>query len=179
MFSFTNYYGLNCGRLEESLEYRDEEHGGLAYYIDANGNNIAASGSAGPNGETIHHDGVILEGVDPEGNPNTKIISAPDYYGSTFEWGPMGLYGNAVYDNSYIKFREASVGYNFDPSIVKKIGFQNLSISLIGRNLFYLWKTIPNIDPEASNGTGAARGAFEITASQPIRSIGFMLRASF
>jgi iron complex outermembrane receptor protein len=179
MFSFTNYYGLNTGRVIESMEYRDAENGGMSYYTDADGKNIATTATSGPAGEAVKHDGLILPGVDPSGVENTKIIGAADYYGNTFDWGQTGLYGNAVYDNSYIKFREASLGYNFDKALVNKIGFQNLSVSLIGRNLFYIWKTIPNIDPEASNGTGAARSGIEVTASQPIRSIGFMLRASF
>ncbi len=184
MFSFTNYYGLNTGRLEESLEFRDEENGGLPYYIDNQSGErvkLESHSVSAPSNSTgiVYHDGVILEGVDPNGNTNSKIIRAEDYYGNMFDWGTTGLYGNAVYDNSYIKFREASLGYTFTSNIIKKAGFQNLTFSLIGRNLFYIYKTIPNIDPEAAVGTGASRSGIEPAAAQPIRSIGFMVRASF
>lgn len=44
---------------------------------------------AGPNGETVYHDGVILPGVVAStGEKNTRIIPAGYYYNQTYNWVP-------------------------------------------------------------------------------------------
>src|SRR5690606_33206470 len=48
------------GLTEESLNAMDTEHGGLSYYISGN-KGIAHSGTSGPNGEIVYHDGMLME----------------------------------------------------------------------------------------------------------------------
>ena len=64
-------------------------------------------------------------------------------------------------------------------SIIGTKIFQNLTVSLIGRNLFYIYKSIPNIDPESSIGTNRETAAQEYGAYPSTRSYGFSIRASF
>jgi len=181
IFSFTNYYGLNTGKLQESLKYRDEENGGLPYYNDVNGSKVQLPShtSSAPNGEVVYHDGVILEGVTEDGAQNQKLISAFSYYDETYYWN-YGFHEEGLFDNSYVKMREVSLGYSFNRDLVKKIGFQDVSMSLIGRNLFYLYKNVPNIDPESSMGTSSGEAsAFESGALPGSRSLGVSLKVSF
>src|SRR5690606_24207707 len=63
------------GLTEESLNYMDEAHGGISYYVDANGKGVAFTGTSGPNGEKVFHDGMLMDGVLSDGTTNTNIIS--------------------------------------------------------------------------------------------------------
>ncbi len=64
-----NQYPTAVGLTPEFLKYRDTEHGGLSYYYPGDNNasgmpvQVDPSLGAGPNGETVYHDGVILPGV--------------------------------------------------------------------------------------------------------------------
>lgn len=180
IFSFTNYYGINAGKLVESLEYRGEENGGLPYYIDEENTliQLPSHTSPSPNGP-VYHDGVILEGVTEGGAPNEKLVSAFDHYIDAYFWN-FGFHEEGLFDNSYVKMRELSLGYDFNKALVQRIGLQRVNLSLIGRNLFYIFKNVPNIDPEAVLGTSAGEAsAFESGAQAGQRSVGFSLRIGF
>ena len=61
-----------------------------------------------------------------------------------------------VEDGSWVKLREISLSYDFDRSLIERLGLDNLSLSVSGRNLF-TWSNIKEFDPE-NNLTGASRG---------------------
>ncbi|MEN8187825.1 MAG: SusC/RagA family TonB-linked outer membrane protein [Bacteroidota bacterium] len=181
IFSFTNYYGLNAGKLKESLKYRDEAHGGLPYYYDDNNDKIQLPNHSAnaPGGEIVYHDGVILDGVTESGAPNDKMISAWDYYINTYYWN-YGMHEEGLFDNTYVKMREMSLTYDLDRDYVEKIGFQAISFSLIGRNLFFLYKNVPNIDPESFMGTQAGvYSSFEYGGAPGTTSYGLSLKLKF
>lgn len=178
-FSFTNYYGLGTGKLEETLQYRDEEHGGIPYYIDDNGKKIQLSGhtETPPNGKRIHHDGLILKGVTEEGIENSTLIAAGDYYINTYYWN-YGFHELGLYDNSYIKFRELSLTYFIPEKFLIKTPITSLSVAFIGRNLFFIMKKIPHIDPESSNNSDNSSG-WDYGAMPGIRSFGLKINIGF
>ena len=156
-------YSTASGLTPESLQFRDTEHGGLSYYYPGNNNasgvpvQVDPSLGAGPNGETVYHDGVILPGVVAStGEKNTRIIPAGYYYNQTYNWGtqPEQLtYRHSVFDNSYVKLRELTIGYQFPEKLISKLGMTRLSVSVFGRNLFYFYKALKNYDAESSVGT--------------------------
>jgi iron complex outermembrane receptor protein len=75
-----------------------------------------------------------------------------------FEWGANAWNEEgAVYDNSFIKLREAVLSYFVPMKYANKKHFNSIRISLIGRNLLYIWKTVKNVDPEAPIGTSWVR----------------------
>ena len=45
-----------------------------------------------------------------------------------------------------------------DRKLVKKLGFEGASITAASRNLLFIYKDVPNIDPEAAFNTGNAQG---------------------
>ncbi|MBR4534938.1 MAG: SusC/RagA family TonB-linked outer membrane protein [Bacteroidaceae bacterium] len=57
-----------------------------------------------------------------------------------------------VYDNSYVKCREITFGYNFPEKMLGK-AVKALSVSFVARNPFIVWKNIPNIDPDSGYNT--------------------------
>lgn len=181
-------YGTGAGLYTNSMFGRDAEHGGIAYYVDGNGNNVQASPGAtkGPNGEKIYNDGIILKGVDANGHQNTTIVDAPDYYLNTFTWGSWpgyqsnSLYESAVYNNDFIKMREVSLSYTLPAGLSHKIKTQNLTLTLYGRNLFYFHKTLPYLDAEEGVGTDwVSRATSAGSGSAATRSMGASLRLTF
>lgn len=159
-------YAKGAGMYENTMQYRDAEHGGLTYTEDG----------------VTYDDGVLLEGVNQTtGEPNEQIISAATYYFNTYQWGLNAVNGKGgtVYDNSYIKMREAVLSYQFPVSVASKLHVNNLRVSLVGRNLFYFWRTLENLDPEAPIGTQWYRQGIDEGSSAATRSFGLSLNASF
>ena len=176
-------YLMGRGTLVESLKYRDEEHGGVAYYF-SDGKCVPAKHSdvSGPNGERIWHNGMIYPGVNESGATNTTIINADKFYHWEYNWGPVDggatYYSHAVFKNTYIKCRELTLTYALPESITK--GWcQGLKVSVFARNPFYIYKNLPIWDAENSDSTGWANQAFLEGSTASTRTFGFSLRANF
>ncbi len=163
-------YAMSAGVLEKSMKYRDAEHGGLPWtYVGADGKSYQ------------RNDGVKLDGVNVNtGLPNDVIISAADYYLEHYYWGKSAWNEEAmVFDNSYIKFREMNISYRVPDALARKLHLSGLRLSLFGRNLFYIWKTADDIDPEASIGSMWYSQGVDNGASMASRTFGFSVNAKF
>jgi iron complex outermembrane recepter protein len=176
---------ISRGLLEESLNNMDEEHGGLAYYqIDENTRELTTA-SEGPNGEPVYHDGMVLPGVKEDGTPNDYVASATDYYWTVYNWGgpqysPNTRYELFVKENSYVKMREISLSYRLPQSIASKIRARNIELSVFGRNLFFFYRTIKDMDPEQTTaGSRWYQNVNNIGTNPATRTYGGSLRVSF
>ena len=116
---------------------------------------------------------MIFQGVLENGNPNTTILSAQEYYKASYNINEA-----YVYKADYIKFREIKLTYTFNKNLLKNIGLQGANISAFGRNLFFIYKDAPNIDPETAFNTGNAQG-LESLALPTTRSFGVNLNLQF
>ncbi|MFT4202604.1 MAG: SusC/RagA family TonB-linked outer membrane protein [Chitinophagaceae bacterium] len=188
--SLGRLYGTGAGLYKNSLAGRDAEHGGLPYYATQNADGsytytgVAAGTTAGPNGETIHNDGMVLSGVTSDGATNTKMIDAPNYYINSYGWGgwPGSGYVNnyadgAVFNNNFIKVREVTLSYNLPKSVLSTLKVKGVTVSAYGRNLFYIYKSLKGLDPEGGVGTDMKSYATSVgSGTAPTRSYGLMLR---
>lgn len=124
---------------------------------------------------TLDRDGYVQ---DADGNfqRNDETVSARDFYWSHFNRGNEEV---GMYDASFVKLRELSLGYTFGPAIANKIGAQSISLSLIGRNLL-LFTENPHFDPElfSYNGNTIVPGV-EDMATPSSRSFGINLGIKF
>ncbi|MBN2237720.1 MAG: SusC/RagA family TonB-linked outer membrane protein [Bacteroidales bacterium] len=141
--------------------------------LDANGNDLGSYGGVTLANASPLSGGYVLPGVKEDGTPNDILIGA-------WRWGRAWYYSNSptaryVFDASYIKFRELSVGYTLNKSLVAKTPFSNVTFSIVGRNLAILFKNTEHFDPEMSLGSGNAQG-IESGAYPTTRSIGFNLK---
>lgn len=174
---------ISRGLLEESTKFMDKESGGLSYYV-ANGKGVQTTAAQGPSGEKVFNDGMLMQGVTAEGQPNTNVISQAYYYWNTYNWGGP-QYGSARYElyivkNSFVKLREVSLGYRVPANIGKKIGMRNLHFSVFGRNLFYLYRTIKDMDAEQlTAGSRWAQTVSNAGTNPSSRTVGLMVRSSF
>jgi iron complex outermembrane receptor protein len=66
-----------------------------------------------------------------------------------------------------------------DKFVQKTKAFQSASVSLVGRDLFYIYSSLPNnINPEGMNGAGNAQG-IEFASLPSFRSFSVQVRISF
>ena len=173
------------GLTEESLNYMDKEHGGLSYYQKASGERVLTSAAQGPNGEKVYNDGIVLAGIKADGSKNDYIASASDYYWTVYNWGgpqysPNTRYELYIKENSYVKFREITIGYRIPDHLARKIGAQRLQFSVFGRNLFYLYRTLKDMDAEQTTaGSRWFQTLNNIGTNPSTKTFGVMLRATF
>ena len=80
-----------------------------------------------------------------------------------------------VYDASFVKLRDVSLGYKFDKIWKDKV---DLRVSAFARNIL-LWSKMPNLDPEASQGNNNMSGGFEHYSIPQAKSIGFSVNVTF
>lgn len=176
---------ISRGLLEESLNYMDAEHGGLSYYEDASGNRIPTSASEGPSGEKVYHDGMILPGVKGDGTPNDYIASSADYYWTVYNWGgpqysPNTRYELYIQENSYVKMRELALSYRLPKVIANKIRANNIELSVFGRNLFFVYRTLKDLDPEQTTaGSRWFQNLTNVGTNPSTRTVGGSVRINF
>ena len=117
--------------------------------------------------------GIIAQGVNQTtGLRNTVAVSAESYYRQFFD---RNHEENNVYDASFLKLRQFSIGYDFklkDGFLGLKDG-GNLSVSITGNNLFAITEN-PHFDPEqiAVQGNGFVSGVEDLSYATT-RSFGF------
>ena len=174
-------YMMGRGSIVESMPYRDSEHGGMSYFIDGNVL-VPTNAAAGPAGQKVYHDGMILPGVRAsDGKPNDVMIDAETYYNWTYKWGPdtPTYYSHAVFKNTYVMCREIALSYTLPENLTKKFGCNNLRLSVFARNPFYVYKNLPIFDVEASDATNWIRQSVLQGTTVSTRTFGFSLRANF
>jgi hypothetical protein len=112
----------------------------------------------------------VKENEDGTFSPNDIEVSPQDFFASMFGHGAA-----FVYDASFVKLREVSLGYSLPQSLIGKTPFSNITLSLVGRNLALLYRKVPHIDPEAAvSGSGNIQG-YEGGALPSLRSYGVSL----
>jgi TonB-linked SusC/RagA family outer membrane protein len=120
--------------------------------------------------------GIILPGVKADGTPNTVRAAANTYANP---WGyARAANSQHVYDASFVKLREVSLSYVFPKDLINKFSLENLSFSVIGRNLWIIHKNTPYSDPEAGLGSGNIQG-YQSGAYPAVKEIGASLKFEF
>lgn len=106
---------------------------------------------------------LVQEGVTADGQPNTKAATKEATYNRY-----SNIAETAVYDASFVKLRELSLGYTL-PQFSS--GF-DIRVTAFARNIL-LWAKMPNLDPESSQGNNNMAGGFERLSVPQTTSIGF------
>jgi TonB-linked SusC/RagA family outer membrane protein len=120
--------------------------------------------------------GVILDGVLADGSQNTKRVRA-DYYANP--WGyKHAPNAEHTYDAGYVKLREISLSYNFNPEILERLKINTLTLTAIGKNLWIIDKSTPYADPEAGLSSGNVQG-YQSGAYPSIKEFGLNLKVQF
>ncbi len=178
LFSVTNMFGVYTGILEETAA------------INANGKNVRDALADGGGvliddavyGRVVTVDGVeTIELLDGDGNvvtspvENTTYVAANRFYYDYYAKNEL-----STFDASFVKLREVGMGYSFNNiGFLKSIGVTNLNLSVVGRNLWIIFKNTRDIDPETSSSAGNTSVGMETNAIPSTRSYGFNIRLDF
>ncbi len=109
--------------------------------------------------------GVMIDG---------QMYDAKRYYTTI---GANRLSAYYLYDATNIKLQELSVGYTLPKKLLGKV-LSNVTLSLIGRNLFTIYRTAP-FDTDMAGGTGTYSFGGDNFMPPSLRSIGFSLKVGF
>jgi TonB-linked SusC/RagA family outer membrane protein len=172
--SFT-YKGITLSAL---IDFRK---GGQIFSQSYDDQSAKGTGKFTENRTNLIAEGVI-EGPDGKYTPSNIVLVASDYYAGRSAWGDIAT--DAIIDADYAALREASIGYNIGASrLLNKTFFKGTRVSVVGRNLFYLYRDAKfktmGISPETAFNTTIAGQGYEAKGVPTTRSIGVNLSFTF
>lgn len=179
--------GTHTGVLPNTLFGRDADHGGITWTSKFDG--------------ITYDDGMIIDGVFADG----QKVSQPD--GSTADVGGMtfleaykaglvepthapqfyyryassstGVSDFWIVESSWIQLRQVALSYSLPKSLAAKLKMNAITVSLIGRDLAYLYNTLPfDLNP-ASFNSNFTSAVGEQGFLPMIRSVGGSVKISF
>jgi hypothetical protein len=121
--------------------------------------------------------GLTVSGIDNATDQPFTTTVAPENL-QTY-WGEINdIAEEFVEDSDYIKFRQLSLGYSLPKKALDNVFLTNVNVSLIASNLFYISRSIDNIDPESAYSVGNSQGLeyFGVPAS---RNYGMSINLKF
>lgn len=180
-------YGTHTGVLPNTLHGRDPEYGGITW-------------TSAYDGQT-YDDGLIPEGVFAMGQkvtlPNgtqadvggmtykeaydaglVEPTHAPQFY---YRYGSSstGVSDFWIFESTWVSMREISLSYHFPREIYQKLGLKGLNLSVFGRDLFYIYNSLPFDFNPASNNSNNTAFSGEEGFLPMTRSLGASLRFQF
>jgi len=168
LFSLDQYYGRATGLYEET-DFTNDLGNPVRDPIVMNDDGTYASNSGG-----LILDGVV-ENEDGTYSTNTTRVEGGDYRVFGYSRNPNAAF---IYDATYVKLREVVLTYNMPKKIMDKTFIHGASFSLVGGNLWIMYKDLPHADPEASQGAGNIQG-WQSGVMPSLRTIGFNVKLQF
>src|SRR5690606_20540773 len=161
----TYRYGTHTGVLPNTLFGRDAEYGGITWVSKWD--------------DQEYDDGIIPDGVFPQGfqvpQPGggqadvggmtyqeaydqglVEPTHAPHYY---YRYGSSstGVSDYWIFENSWVSLRQVALSYTFPQTFCRKLKLNALSLAVIGRDLLYLYNSLPyNYNPASNNSNNTA-----------------------
>ncbi|MFD1631891.1 SusC/RagA family TonB-linked outer membrane protein [Pseudopedobacter beijingensis] len=173
LFSMTNLFAASRGSLTTTLEGREE-------WIKSEEARQAAGLTFEEWNATGNVRGLVPKGVikneDGTYSPNTRAVDPSIYWAQIVQDG--GVARPYIYDGSYVKMREITLGYRIPTSITSKWHVKDVQIALVSRNPFIIYKDVPNVDPDSNYNNGNGQG-LEYGSLPTRRSWGFNLNFRF
>ena len=121
----------------------------------------------------VRENGIVSEGVTEDGQPNTTVVSARDYYENYYN-GPAA---QSILKSDYVKLREINFGYSFP---MKKDAFiKALRLSAYGRNLAVWGPDVKHFDPEMIVTNSGNTQGIEGGATPMVANFGFTVNMKF
>jgi hypothetical protein len=171
---FSNTFGYKGLVLTFLIDFR---MGGEA--IDWTRNELGSNGAIEATLEG--REGMVLDAFvntgtaeSPVYTPNTTETTAQQYWAAL-----RGIPGASIVDLTHVRLRELSLGYSLPSIWLDDTFINNASISLVGRNLFFLSKEAVGVDPESTLTVSQfGQGLFYYNLPTT-RNLGFSLNVSF
>ena len=127
--------------------------------------------------EANRESGFVVDGVKEDGSKNTTVVFPQAYYSKIGARG--GVVGEQfTYDASNMRLRQAALTYQIPASVFGKTPFKSASLSLYGRNLFFVYRKAP-MDPDVTLNGGTSGYGVDFYSLPTTRSFGVNLKVGF
>lgn len=168
------------GGITNSITYKQFN---LSFLIDYRFGNKILSATAyysyvqGLNKATLvgRETGIIADGVTESGQRNTVNVPAYAYYPEL----ATNVSALSVLNGSFIKLRQATLGYAFTNQFLKNTPFSSVNIDLVARNIFTLLKYSDNVDPESQFSPTLGYAGIEGASLPATRTFGINFNFKF
>ncbi len=148
---------------------------GLSFQVDARfggkifSGTLAAMERSGTAGMTVINgsrdsmivNGVILNETTKQYEPNTKKVSAQQYWGAMAGNGNIGITEANLYDASNVRIRNIQLSYNFPKKMLSGSFIQRAAVSVSCNNVWLISSHMHGVDPESVYATGTPAVGFE------------------
>jgi hypothetical protein len=121
--------------------------------------------------------GFVPQGVMEDGSPITQSLTVQEqqnYWGRYNDAAESG-----VYSSDYMRLRQLSIGYTVPSSVLDGTFIQSASVSLIGKNLFFISNDVDNIDPESAYNANSRNTGLEYWGMPVPRTVGVSVNLKF
>lgn len=165
-----------------SILISHKQGGSVASFTDAilYGSGLVKETVQGRSGGLVFGQNIFTNyvAVKADGTPNTTAVNAETL------WKSMGARTSPVGEaftrsTTNTRVREMSIGYKFTKAMLGKLPVSSVDLSLVARNLFFLYRKSPDIDPDYIAGTTTVSEGFQSFAPPTTRSFGVNLRINF
>lgn len=117
--------------------------------------------------------------------PNQTRVTTNDLFftaGTGASFATNGAFEYAVFDGTVYRLREVSLGYSLPAKWVRSLKLSNVTMSLSGRNLWFLAPNVPkytNFDPDINSVIGAGTQGVETGGAPSTKRYGINLNVTF
>ena len=116
--------------------------------------------------------------VKADGTPNDIAVDAQTFWRSM--GGTVNPVGEAFVEKiTNTRFREIILSYALPKSLLEKLSVSRVELSLVGRNLFFIYRASHDLDPDISVGTNVFSEGETSFAPPSTRSYGVNLKIDF
>lgn len=142
------------------------------------GNSTPVTGSDGLN----HYTPLLVNGKTV---PNQTRVTTNDLFftqGTGASFATNGAFEYAVFDGTVYRLREIVLAYSLPARVMKNIKLTNITLSLSGRNLWFLAPNIPkytNFDPDINSVVGSGTQGVETGGAPSTKRYGFNVNVTF
>ncbi|WP_421774038.1 SusC/RagA family TonB-linked outer membrane protein [Gracilimonas sp.] len=170
-YSISRMFGAYSGLTQETVGNNSLGNPVRDPVLDSNGNEVVSVPVGSANSAS---GGMLLEGVDSNGNDVAYLVDAPTFWLNKFfnkeEW---------LEDASYIKLREVSLTYNIPVSTIERLPLSRASVSLVAMNPLLIYSSVKGVDPSAIQNNANGFGFWEGGTLPGTRSFGFNVNVGF
>jgi hypothetical protein len=148
---FFNQFSYKNWKLSISVDYQEGgKYFSMSDFWGSYSGLYAKTAATNDNGKNVRDDvsaggGVHVLGVLANGKPYDTYVDAYTYYHQFAQDG--GGFSNSVFDASYLKVREISLGYNFPVSKWHWKYVKKAFVSFVARNPWLIYASNRNFDP--------------------------------
>lgn len=119
--------------------------------------------------------GVVFDGVDVDGNPNTTAVEVESFY---TDYAGKKISTPFVYNASFVRWRTIRASYDFS-KFVNKTFIKGLILNASVNNLFVIYSKIPNLDPECISSASDTNVGLEAVSAPSTRDFTVSLNVRF